>query len=132
MAGQAVFQLCPPQGRACAIVFVDLGVVLVAVETPTHLEGVDPLGHCHLLGHVAVALSALNTAANVALVTEVDEVREIVNLLPRDGLARLVEGRELLELRPPCPRAPRKIQSPRMVTRWSTKKNCGRTLICHP
>ncbi len=44
-------------------------MVTVTVQAPSHLEGVDPLGDSHVVLNLAVALLALDAAADVALVT---------------------------------------------------------------
>ena len=69
----------------------------MAVQAPPHLEGVDPVRDRHFILNFAVALLAAHAAAHVAFVAEVHEVGKVVDLLPRNRLARSVVLFQLFE-----------------------------------
>ena len=75
----------------CAIVFVDFGVVTVAVETPAHQERADALCD-HLFLHLAMAFLAFHSllavcpVANVHGMVEVHEIGQVVDTIPWNGL----------------------------------------------
>jgi len=72
----------------------------MAIQAPSHLEGVDPLGDSHFVLDLSVALLALHSTADVPLVAEVHKVGEVVDLLPWDRLTGVVILDELHELWP--------------------------------
>src|SRR5690554_1197277 len=80
---------------------IDRGVMLrlpVAVHTPTHVEGVGHLDHIHAV-YSAVTLRAVNAAADVRRVAELNVVGHVVDLDPLDGGAVAPSLGDLLDLR---------------------------------
>ena len=71
-------------------------MVLMAVQTPAHGHFTDSLGNGHVILNLAVAFLTGDTTADMALVAEVHEVREVVDLDPWDDFTTLVIADQFL------------------------------------
>src|SRR5687767_7821481 len=74
-------------------------VLLVAIETPAHLHGRDALHPVHRFDPPVTGL-ARDIGLHVSLVREIDEVRQIVNFDPGDGLPTVPIAHDFADLWP--------------------------------
>jgi hypothetical protein len=98
VAGPAVLDLGTSELSPCTVVLINGRMVFMAAQTPAHGHLTDSLGNGHVVLDLAVTFLTDDSSENMTFVAEVHEVREVVDLYPRDDFTALVVADQFLEL----------------------------------